>query len=108
MLTDSCLCRGEAHHEKPIHELRYVDVEKLNSRIEGNYKDFMESAPLEWTRDGFLSQNVPISIAVRYGQNQLICHRQDREREQEREHWDRLHDYSNIRTVTVALATHVK
>ena len=51
-------------HEKPIHELRYVDVEKLNSGIKGDYEDFVESAPLEWTQDGFLSQNVLISLAV--------------------------------------------
>ena len=82
--------------EKPVHELMFVDVERLNSRIEGDYEDFVSSAPLEWTQDGFLSQNVPISIAVLYGQNQLICHCQDREREQERTHWNRLHDYSNI------------
>ena len=64
ILTESCLCRGEVCHEKPIHELRYVDVEKLNSRIKGDYEDFVESAPLEWTQDGFLSQNVLISLAV--------------------------------------------
>ena len=93
-------------YENAMHELRYVDAEKLNCWIKCGLWGLCGSAPLEWTWDGFLFQNVLISVVVQYGQNQLIRHHQDREREKEREHWDHLHKNGNIQTVTVVLATH--
>jgi len=96
--------RGNNIREKMVHELKYDDVNQLNQCIENEYDDFVRDAPPGWTRDGFLSNNVPITIAVRYGQNQAIC----REPHEEKEHWHRLHNYRNIRTLTVALATHLQ
>lgn len=88
------------------HEMNYVHVHRLNQRINNYYDAFVADAPDGWDADGFLRDNVPISIAVRYGQNQEIC--RSTMLNEEAGHWDRLHHYENIRTMTVALATHIK
>ncbi|KAI5999940.1 hypothetical protein EDD15DRAFT_2362477 [Pisolithus albus] len=97
---------GHGLIDREIHELTYREVKDLHTRMVARYEDFASEAPEGWLGDGYLRDNVPITIAVRYGQNQEIC-RFDRI-DEEADHWNRLHRYKCVRTMDVALATHVK
>jgi hypothetical protein len=53
-----------------------------------------------------LTYNVPISIAVRYGQNQPIVNRDSLN--QEATNWLRERNYSQVRHLAVAIATNIR
>ncbi|KAG8220318.1 hypothetical protein J3R82DRAFT_3522 [Butyriboletus roseoflavus] len=97
---------GYTVHDKTVHELKFNDVRHLHEQIDDQYDAFVLDATEEWKADGFLNDNVPITISVRYGQNQDICGRDTEE--EEGYHWHRLHNYRHIRTMAVALATHIE
>ncbi|KAI6038200.1 hypothetical protein EDC04DRAFT_2896706 [Pisolithus marmoratus] len=97
---------GHEAEEKIVHEMRLIDVQKLHRKIAQEYYRFVANAPDEWKECRFLEDNAPVTISVRYGQNQGICQRGDSE--VEAEHWQRLHRYARVRTLTVALATHIQ
>jgi len=86
--------------------MKFIDVQNLHEIIEGQYHDFVRDAPADWKDDSFLNDNVPITISVRYGQNQDICGQGTEE--EETYHWHRLHQYRHIRTMAIALATHIE
>lgn len=89
--------------------MTFQEVKDLHDLIQKEYDSFVTSAREEggdiW-QDTFLTENVPITISVRYGQNQSICQRGSIDEEEE--HWDRIHRYDGIRSMSMALATHIK
>ncbi|KIN99500.1 hypothetical protein M404DRAFT_10368 [Pisolithus tinctorius Marx 270] len=97
---------GNEPKDKNIHEMTYRQVRNLSRRMREDFHDFMANVPDEWLEDRYMVDNVPITIALRYGQNQEIC--RDGQLEEEAAHWHRLHRYHHVRTMTVALATHIQ
>ncbi|KAF9236599.1 hypothetical protein BU15DRAFT_63863 [Melanogaster broomeanus] len=91
------------------HEMTYNQVKKLHDVLETAYDGYVEEVQAEggeaW-QDAFLTDNVPITLSVRYGQNQNVC--QCGSKEEEATHWQRIHSYGGIRTMSIALATHIK
>ncbi|KAI6102263.1 hypothetical protein F5141DRAFT_1135721 [Pisolithus sp. B1] len=97
---------GHGLTDREVHEMTLREVKTFHGLIVSQYASFIRNAPKEWLDDNYLRDNVPITIAVRYGQNQEVC-RPDHF-EEEADHWNRLHRYKHVRTVTVALATHIQ
>lgn len=93
--------------------MRRTDVEELHEGIEDHWDTWVQeaTAPMDndsdWKDNEFLKENVPITIAVRYGQNQPVC-RDEEDMGEEANHWQRLHSYQNMRSMTFALATHIQ
>jgi hypothetical protein len=84
-----------------------VDVTDLHNRIKDNYHTLVAQAPNDWKTDGFLENNIPISIASCYGQNQPILHQPNSAAEANT--WLRDRDYlHNICYVSIALASHMR
>jgi hypothetical protein len=93
------------HRDDPQHQLRLIDVQKLHNAFRTYYSTWVRDAPQAWTSDGFLTYNVPISIAVRYGQNQPIVNRDSLN--QEATNWLRERNYSQVCHLAVAIATNI-
>ena len=106
------LSRGMGSNDRVVYEMRLEDVEALHQAIDEDWEDWVsravESDNQGWNNNRFLLENVPITIAVRYGQNQKICHGNEMNLEQEAMHWHRIHDYRHMRQITFTLATHVQ
>ena len=67
--------RAEYGREKRIHKLQLSNIRRLSEGLEEWFEDFVDDILDEWKNNGFLYENVLISIAVWYGQNQEICRR---------------------------------
>ena len=106
------LSRGMGSNDRVVYKMRHEDVQVLYQAIDEDWDDWVsravESDNCGWNNSHFLLENVPIMIAVRYGQNQKICHGNDMNLEQEATHWHHIHDYRHMRQITFALATHVQ
>lgn len=91
--------------------MRRTDVQALHEGIEDHWEEWVQEATTieheAWQEDTFLKENVPITIAVRYGQNQPICREEEGEME-EANHWQRLHNYHHMRSMTFALASNIQ
>jgi hypothetical protein len=74
--------------------------------MEGVWLDWVEGAPSEWKKDGFLNENAPIAVTCRFGQDQPICASENRIAESLS--WFKERCYDKIRFVSVGLATHVR
>ncbi|KAG9310706.1 hypothetical protein JVU11DRAFT_9302 [Chiua virens] len=69
---------------------------------------WVHDAPPSWKQDGFLTQNSPVALTVRYGQNQPVCHSNRPENlQQESNSWERDRDYAHIRTIAFSIAHHI-
>lgn len=79
-------------------------VQLLDREICKGYASWVRRAPAEYKDDNFFIERVPIVITSRYGQNNQLGHKPV----QERGNWKRDRDWSKIRFVTVALATHLR
>jgi hypothetical protein len=67
----------------------------------------MEEAPATYHQDGWFENRNPIAVTSRYGQNQPIGLQTHREGE-ELYSWETMRQWSKIKYVTVALATHLR
>ena len=107
--ADICIISGTRGHHI-IHEMHRQDVHLLHTSMVDEWDDWVRSAITSnatgWRNNAFLQENVPIAISVRYGQNQQVCRTQDRR--EEADHWQRIHDYSQMHTMTFAIATHIQ
>ncbi|KAG6379796.1 hypothetical protein JVT61DRAFT_10341 [Boletus reticuloceps] len=80
----------------------------LHQRFRATWSDWVNNAPQEWKKDGFLVNNAPVAITLLYGQNQMLRQCLDDDSiNQERHNWEFDHDYTNILTFTLSLASHV-
>ena len=86
--------------------LRLEDLLKFNEAIKDGWQEWIENAPPDYTGDGFFLTRAPISISSRYGQNQGIGFEVNRFTQKGL--WSKERDYSKIRYVSFALATHIR
>ena len=82
------------------------DLRNLDNKLVQGFSDWVNNAPQNWKLDGFISQNSPVIVTSRYGQNAAIA--LEGNRSQEAAAWDRDRDYSKIAFLTVAIATSIK
>lgn len=78
----------------------------LDKAIKSGYSDWVNDAPRSWKTDGFLSNNSPIIITSRYGQNARIA--VPGHEDEEAAAWDKERNYSRIAYFTLALATSIE
>lgn len=78
-------------------------VMSLDRALRSQYDLWVQRAPESYTQDKFFQERVPIIVTSLYGQNQPLGI--DPTTERGNWHWDR--DFSKIRFMTVALATHL-
>ncbi|KAG9308132.1 hypothetical protein JVU11DRAFT_12486 [Chiua virens] len=89
-------------------QLTLAQTRDLDRHIRAHWDAWVHDAPESWKRDGFLTQNSPVALTVRYGQNQPICHSHRPEHLQEESNaWDRDRDYSHLRLAAFSLAHHL-
>ena len=81
-------------------------MKSLDIAIIDNYHDWIKKAPRHYI-DDFFQSRIPIAVTSRFGQNQQLS-QSINDREEERINWMRDRDYSRIRYVTLALATHLR
>lgn len=82
-------------------------MKKLDSAICNQYEAWVKEAPVEYRRDDFFNSRVPVAITSRFGQNQQLAETDD-DRRQERLNWRQDRDYTKIRYLTIALASHLR
>ena len=106
------LCYSGMGSEKIVHEMRRADVQRLHDAIADEWDEWVNEAIGSgvpgWTNNMFLAENVPIGIVVQYGQNQPVCRQDEEARREESDHWHRIHSYQNMRSMAMAIATHVQ
>ncbi|KAF8122097.1 hypothetical protein EV363DRAFT_1405218 [Boletus edulis] len=85
--------------------LRIVDLETLHERFIEDWGDWVAQAPAPWKADRFLLNNTPVTVTMRYGQNQPVlvpnCITP------ERQSWKRDHKYDHIKQFTFSIASHI-
>lgn len=68
-----------------------------------DWVSYVDGMPPSWTDDNFLSTHEPICVLTRYGQNQPIVVQQHLAHE--RKDWQEDRDYSEVRSLSFAIAT---
>ncbi|KAG2045993.1 hypothetical protein BDR06DRAFT_1015119 [Suillus hirtellus] len=89
----------------PTLTLRLDDLKSLHQIIVSEWDAWVEEAPPSWKVDGWLQSHVPLSVACRYGQNQPIASSNPDARGVEERNWQVEREYSNIRYLSMAIAT---
>jgi hypothetical protein len=87
--------------------LNLESLKALDMAIVNNYHDWVRNAPRDYIHDNFFQSRVPVAITSRFGQNQRLAETVQY-RAEERTNWSRDRDYSRIRYITLALATHIR
>ena len=83
-------------------------AQQLHEKISTSYRPWLAAAPPSYTDDGFFMDSVPIAITSRCGQNQKIGSLTRGEQyNQEIFSWNRRCDFSQVKHVSFALASHV-
>ena len=82
-------------------------LRRLDEAIIQHYEQWINAAPGEYREDGFFVQRRPIAITSRYGQNQELGLNEETEME-EGLNWQRDRDFSRVRYISVAIATHLR
>ncbi|KAF8427113.1 hypothetical protein L210DRAFT_865517 [Boletus edulis BED1] len=90
-------------------QLTLDDARVLHRQVALCWAEWIHAAPRSWKSDGFLANNSPVALTVRYGQNQPICSSQlDQDAvHMEQLTWDLDHDLTHIRLMSFSLAHHV-
>ncbi|KAG1829891.1 hypothetical protein DFJ58DRAFT_848593 [Suillus subalutaceus] len=97
------LGRVDENHRRII--LRLEDFKRLSHILNTGWDDWVAQAPPSWKEDNFLTNNAPVGVTIRYGQNQpLLVHGA---LDDERRNWDNDRNYTHIRQFTFSLATHI-
>jgi hypothetical protein len=78
----------------------------LNSIIKRHYYLWVRGAPESYHTDDFLQSRVPITVTSEYGQNQEFGIRSRTALDQS--NWSKDRDYTKIRYITLAVATHLR
>ncbi|KAG1803891.1 uncharacterized protein HD556DRAFT_1303877 [Suillus plorans] len=89
----------------PTLTLRLDDLKSLHQIMVSVWDAWVEEAPPSWKVDGWLESHVPLSVACRYGQNQPITSLDPNARSVEERNWQVEREYSNIRYLSMAIAT---
>lgn len=86
--------------------LRLVDAKNLHAAFHTKWRNWVDRAPVAWKQDGFLQNNSPVGVTIRYGQNQPL--RVNGAFDVEGTNWENDRDYKHIRQFTFSLATHIR
>ncbi len=89
-------------HSTRVLDLNLEKLRLLDRAIRHRYVTWVDKAPEGYTEDNFFKERIPIIVTTTYGQNQQL----GREPGEESINWGRDRDYSKVRFMTVALATH--
>lgn len=87
-------------------DLRLDDVRALDEHFKHQWGEWIQHAPDSWKRDGYLTNNTPVAISMKYGQNQQVV-RPDMTTIEAR-NWQRDRDYTHIKLFRFSIATHMK
>ena len=82
-------------------------MKRLDRMITRSYADWVEDAPEEYKSDCMLTPRLPVAITLRFRQNEELASSVKLQQE-EHDNWDRDWDYTRIRYLTLALATHIQ
>lgn len=61
------------HSDQPHRELSHRDLKLYSKTFRSEWPAWVEDAPDDWKDDSFITQNSPISLMIRYGQDDLIA-----------------------------------
>ncbi len=78
-------------------------LKSLNKNIGESWNMWVQSAPQSWKDDAFITDNSPIAITSRYGQDELLG-----TGGQVADEWQTERCFENIRYVNFAIATDVE
>jgi len=78
----------------------------LNWLMKTQYAGWVSNAPREWRKDGFLVERVPVVVTSRYGHNQQMEDSSEN-MDEEADNWFRDRDWTTVRFLTVAVASHL-
>ncbi|KAG2029044.1 hypothetical protein BDR03DRAFT_1018980 [Suillus americanus] len=92
-------------YDQPTINLRLEDLKALHRYIVSDWDEWVHKAPASWKDDGWLQSRAPLSIACRYGQNQAIASLDPAARGVEEANWQAEREYSDIRYMSMAIAT---
>lgn len=93
------------YSHQPVYSLRLDDVRKLHEMMTLLYEVWLRNAPQGWFKDTFFTDSKPMAITSLFGQDQPIA--VAGHEELECENWEAERDYTQIRSISIALATHV-
>lgn len=79
---------------------------RFHEGIRDLWDDWVNNVPESWKEDNFLTQNQPVGITLRYGQDQPIMHSEDLAIECR--NWDEDRNYEYIRQFNFSCATHIR
>ncbi|KAG2335701.1 hypothetical protein BDR05DRAFT_953879 [Suillus weaverae] len=94
-------------YQQTTWDLRLDDLFNLHNTIVSDWDEWVAAAPRSWKEDGWLLSRVPVAVACRYGQNQPIANLNARANTEEAKIWNKERSYTNIRYVSVAIATDI-
>ena len=86
--------------------LNFESLEALDRLLVDGLSDFVNGAPDDWRRDGFLVDRSPIVVTSRFGQNARVGI--EGNELNEALEWQLERDYSKIAFLTVAIATSIR
>lgn len=81
------------------------DLKLLNTYIKSRWARFVSRAPEAWRTDGWMDNHSPISMFLRFGQNQNLGALDEDDRNHEAMEFEKTRDYTQIRFLSMALAT---
>lgn len=87
--------------------LTLSQLRNLHTIIQTYYKRWVSEAPQSYKQDKFILDRVPIVITSRYGQNQDLGITAD-DMERDAASWARDRDFTQVRYISIAIATHIK
>jgi hypothetical protein len=82
-------------------------MKRLDRMIVRAYETWVEDAPEDYKSDVMWQGRIPVAVTSRFGQNQELASSVDL-RAEEIDNWARDRDYTRIRYITIALATHIR
>jgi len=97
---------NNGHRDQTIY-LNLIQLKSLNNAIKWHYETWVRSAPDIYKEDGFINEQYPVAVTCRYGQNQPLGLFVENEEEEEN-NWDHDQDFSKLRYISVAIATHLR
>jgi len=88
------------------------EARQLHNQIVNDYRPWIAEAPPSYTEGGFFTDSVPLAIISCCGQNQQIFSESRKPETQqlydeEVEAWNRRHDFSQVKYVSLAIASHM-
>lgn len=94
------------HRSRKV-RLNLIALWALHDQIVNRFQQWVNAAPDNYKADHFLLERTPLVITSRYGQNQDIAV-EAVDAAVDAENWQADRDFSQIRYITMAIATHLR